>query len=98
MEMECRKCKRIMYFGEFIVAAELYFLKMIVKEAVPFVMSALKDKFLSRTKGFFDNQMVGPANNFSVPCPNCKKFECWDVVIVQVSTEIKQENKIQVSQ
>ena len=97
MEIECRKCKRVMFFGEFIVVAELYFFKMIVKEAVPFVMNALKDKFLSQEKGFFDNQMAGFANNLSIPCPNCKKFECWDAVVVQAPIEVKQENKTTVS-
>lgn len=97
MQMECRKCKRVMHFGEFIVAAELYFLKMIVKEAVPFLIDAIKEKFFGAKKGFLDLQMIGLANNFSVSCPNFKNFECWDAISIVIEKEQQKENQAQAS-
>ena len=97
MEMECHACKRVMYFGEFIVAAELYFLKVVVKEVVPFLMDAIKEKFFGRSKGFLDLQMIGFANNLSIPCPACKEFKCWDSVTIVIEKRQEEENQTKVS-
>lgn len=76
--MKCRKCGRTMDLWEFATYVEAYFIKLVAAAAVPFIVTAIKQKLSSGTRGIIDSSMAGLANNFEIACPKCKKPNCWD--------------------
>jgi hypothetical protein len=67
-------------------------LKLLENVLVQFFVQAAEHLLLSQTRGVFDNQMAGLANNFKINCPECKAVECWKPAPEDEQVVVKQKD------